>query len=215
MILFRCPACSKTLSRRMTCTSCGFKPRVFRGNIYSFLTETGLPDVKLSREKWDQIYEKKDRSELERSLEAYRIQYYQDTYDQVNREKKLKGAVYLEIGCGEFLFGNLVAPQCRQIVGVDFSLNALFSAKKLLEARGIKNAVLIHADINAMPIADGQVDLIYGGGVIEHFRSTETVVRELYRVLKKTVFRSIPFLFATWAPLRTARCGETSRTCRS
>ena len=47
-----------------------------------------------------------------------------------------------------------------------------------------------------MPIKNNTVDLVYGGGVIEHFKDTGSCIDELYRVLKRSgvSFNTVPYL---------------------
>lgn len=197
MIQFKCPFCGGVLElKRKKCNACGKSIKTFGKNIYSFLPEFREKDIRLSQEKWEKLYKKTDRKKILQDFNAYRDLYFQDTYDQVKEAFRLKNCVYLEIGCGEFVFGNLIAKDCKLVIGVDFSVSALLSARKLMEENGVKNYLLIHADINRLPFADNQIDLIYGGGVIEHFDSTERVVRELYRVLRKggVSFNTVPYL---------------------
>ena len=75
--------------------------------------------------------------------------------------------------------------------------------KKYFDEKGYKRYILIHADINSMPIKDNSVDYIYGGGVIEHFPDTEHILKESYRILKKggVSFNTVP-AFNLWWMLR-------------
>jgi ubiquinone/menaquinone biosynthesis C-methylase UbiE len=92
--------------------------------------------------------------------------------------------------------GQAIAKDCKVIIGVDMSRNALRIARQMLEAKKIKNYLLVQGDINYMPIRNNTVDLIYGGGVIEHFNDTITCLKELCRVLKKSgiSFNTVPYL---------------------
>jgi ubiquinone/menaquinone biosynthesis C-methylase UbiE len=155
-------------------------------------------DVQLSHNKWDDEYERELRSgDYERKYTEYISKNYSDTYRQINTKKPLdKHITYLEIGCGNFFFGQSVAKKCGLIIGIDFSFNALLIAKKMLEKKGIKKFLLIQGDILKMPIKKDTIDLIYGGGVIEHFKDTQNCVNELYRVLRPggVSFNTVPYL---------------------
>ena len=82
------------------------------------------------------------------------------------------------------------------IIGIDFCLSALKIAKKLLDKKGITNYLLIQGDILKMPLKNSSIDFIYGGGVIEHFKNTQSCINELFRVLKVNgvVMNSVPYL---------------------
>ncbi len=196
MIQLQCPKCGSTLGAQQTCPSCQYAATIVDGDIYSFLDTLDTPDLQLSQEKWEALYAANTLEALEQRFDEYQRTYFEDTYQQLNAEKRIKDSVYLEIGCGEFFLGSLIANECRLIVGVDFSLSALRMAKRFLKKRKIKNYLLIHADINHLPIADNQIDIIYGGGVIEHFDDTKTILSELLRVLKKggISFNTVPAL---------------------
>lgn len=66
----------------------------------------------------------------------------------------------------------------------------------MLDGKGITNYQLILGDINKMPIKSNSIDLLYGGGVIEHCENTQTVINEIYRVLKPggVSFNTVPYL---------------------
>lgn len=102
----------------------------------------------------------------------------------------------MEIGCGSFFIGQILAKKCRLVVGIDFSLKALEIARQMLKDQGIENFVLIHGDIFNMPLKSESVNLIYGGGVIEHFQKTEECIKELFRVTSKKgiVLNAVPIL---------------------
>ncbi|GAH68729.1 unnamed protein product, partial [marine sediment metagenome] len=155
-------------------------------------------DLELSIKKWDEFYQEqlKDKSYVEKRND-YVESFFEDTYQQLNECRKLnKNLAYLEIGCGQMFLGQEIADQCQLVIGVDFCPSALRVAKKMLEAKGIKNYLLIQGDILSMPIKTNSIDLIYGGGVIEHFKDTHRCVNELYRVLKKdgVSFNTVPYL---------------------
>jgi ubiquinone/menaquinone biosynthesis C-methylase UbiE len=154
-------------------------------------------DLLLSSKKWDALYREEF---LEKSyykkINYYKKIYFQDVFNQINTIKRINNNRYLEIGCGEFFFGQLISKQCEVIIGVDISKNALRIAKEMMDKRGVKNYLLIQGDIKNMPIKNNCVDIIYGGGVIEHFRDTHSCLTELYRVLRRNgiSFNTVPYL---------------------
>lgn len=194
-----CPQCRAGLQESeglVLCSVCK-KKYVIEDGIFKIPVAVN-DNIEISIEKWDQSYQKTFAvGDHGRELEEYREKYFQDVYRNIVAEKDLgKSTVYLEIGCGPFLFGNLIAHEVALIIGVDFSLTALKVAKQLLEERHITNYVLIQSDILRMPMRDGSVDLIYGGGVIEHFKDTQTCINELFRILKNggVCVNSVPYL---------------------
>lgn len=155
-------------------------------------------DVRLSLEKWDNYYKEiLQNKTYEAEKREYDRRYLRDTLDQIFEYYPLReGDTYLEIGCGPMFLGQEFARRGLNVIGIDFSLSALIIARKMLEDRGIRNYLLIHGDIQDMPLGENTVDLIYGGGVIEHFQNTGAVVAEMYSVLKKggICFNTVPQL---------------------
>lgn len=155
-------------------------------------------DMQLSVKMWDKIYSEqlKTKKYLEYCKNYKRI-YLKDTKSQIEMEyKKNKKGVYLEIGCGQFFLGQELANQFDLIIGIDVCFSALKIAKLMLDKKGIKNYLLIQGDILKLPLKENTIDLVYGGGVIEHFKNTEKCISELYRVLKPDgiSFNTVPCL---------------------
>lgn len=151
-----------------------------------------------SVKKWNKFYKKQLKSNSYKAFNSryYRL-YHKDIYKQVIESYNFsKKTVYLEIGCGHFFLGQALARECGLVIGIDYSFYGLQIAKKLLDEQGIKNYLLIEADITNIPIKNETIDFIYGGGVIEHFKNTQACVDELYRVLKKkgVSFNTVPHL---------------------
>ncbi|MFH1295411.1 MAG: methyltransferase domain-containing protein [bacterium] len=202
LILLACPYCHGGLTENeeyLSCTNCstGAKfPKV--GRIYSFL-ESKEQDVDLSIAKWNQHYQNFDHDRIERELGKYLAEDYPFVRPQLFENGKLnKEMTFLEIGCGSMFLPSQLAHEVKLVVGMDFSLEALQLAQKLLDQKGVTNYLLIHGDIKYMPLSDCCVDLIYGGGVLEHFKDTSRAVSEMHRVLKSggRTFNTVPYLNA-------------------
>ncbi len=193
-----CPSCHGELTKTKNvfeCRACHKKLQIKDGiilNIGDF-----SPDLQVSLAKWDDLYSKElVNNDFWERYERYREIYFPDVYRQLASIKSIKGIVYLEIGCGELFLGQTIAKDCAFIIGIDMSATALDLAHRMLKEKKIVNYLLIQGDINHMPISANSVDLIYGGGVIEHFKDTHTCLAELYRVLKRggTSFNTVPLL---------------------
>ncbi|MBU1327490.1 methyltransferase domain-containing protein [Patescibacteria group bacterium] len=193
-----CPLCKGQLTfdtADLTCKACNRTYPIVDG-IPRFIHNTS-EDLQLSVQKWDISYLKQLKAQhYEKEFAGYKAMYFEDTFEQLNDVKKIKGSVYLEIGSGLFFMGQLLAKQCTLVIGIDISPGALKVAKTMLLEKNIHNYLLIQGDILNMPLASNSVDLIYGGGVIEHFKNTQQCVNELYRVLRKggVSFNSVPML---------------------
>lgn len=196
-----CPKCkSNPVLRKnnLYCRNCRKNYTILEENIIDMLHDGMTEDLRLSRKKWDELYKAELRNETYRKKkEEYTSKYLKDTLAQIFKHYKFqRGDTYLEIGCGPMFLGQELAKKGLNVIGIDFSLPALKIAKRMFKQGGIKNYLLILGDLNEMPIADGRIDLIYGGGVIEHFRNTERSIKEMYRVLKTggVCFNTVPEL---------------------
>jgi SAM-dependent methyltransferase len=84
------------------------------------------------------------------------------------------GARVLDAGCGNGLFWAALSGQ-PNVVGVDYSLGMCLLAR----ARGMR---VHHADINALPFADAQFDLIYSAEMLQCIGDLDPLLGELARV---------------------------------
>ncbi|MFC1538947.1 class I SAM-dependent methyltransferase [Candidatus Latescibacterota bacterium] len=198
-----CPTCSSTLELKNgspECSSCGKNFVLYDKDIPSTLLKIE-DEVEFSKDKWDDYYHnEKLQIEAEKVYKESTLpivlgqlfEYTERTSDQKSGEEK----IYLEIGCGRGTTGEELAKQGWFFIGVDYSLHVLKWLKNKLDSQSIDNYLLIHGDITALPVRTESVDLIYGGGVIEHFKDCQPVVDNLYRVLKTggISFNSVPCL---------------------
>lgn len=202
--ILACPICNNSLiknSKELRCTNTGCKKtyKIISEHIYSFLDTSQTDDTELSIEKWNEFYSDKTKFEdYEKRYQLYMEDNFSNVYRQLSEYKEFKKdeTIFLEIGCGPMFLARALSDKCKLVVGIDFSIEALKTAKAMLEKNKIKNYILIHGDIKNMPIKDDSIDIIYGGGVIEHFTDTYTAIQELYRVLKPSgiSFNTVPHL---------------------
>lgn len=187
-----CPKCGGDLetSKKLRCKKCA--------KIYEFL-DKDIPDFftvnesnKMIQQKWEEFFQ----SEIfqKKAEEEFREVFLDDTLRQILSSTNRKGEVYLEIGCGQGYIGEELAETGWFFIGIDFSKAALLQLKRRLNENAVANFLLIRADINELPIKDDSVDLIYGGGVIEHLEDYQRVVNHLHRSLKPkgVSFNTVP-----------------------
>jgi len=195
-----CPDCRGDLNlknKTLTCSLCTATYPI-KGSIPILLPSSMTGDVKLSLEKWDEEYKKtKNKKELFDLRNNFRKIYLEANMKHLNKiYPTYKNKKYLEIGCGPFFTGQEIANKGSFVVGIDYSLNALRLAKFYLDEEKITNYLLVCGDITKMPFMENTFDLLYGGGVIEHFKDTVGVVKENHRVIKSggTSFNTVPYL---------------------
>lgn len=154
-------------------------------------------DVEITKNQWDKNYKKWwSKSKIFDYLKEYRQDYLDDTLIQMEKFWQIKpGLIYCELGCGPAIVGLEMAKRGCQVVGIDLSVEGLKLAKKLY-AREHANGLFVCGDILNMPFRAESLDLIYAGGVLEHFKNTHAAVEELYRVTKKggRIFATVPFV---------------------
>ena len=196
-----CPFCKSgvtTIDKRLECEKCNKEIGLVHDGIINI---KAIPNSgnSFSEGKWDEIY-LTDYSLKEAELEYKKI-YLDDTKRQVLQYlKKItnRPKTYLEIGCGQAFLGEELANDGWIFIGMDYSSNALKSLKKRLNDRGIKNYFLIKGDIQFLPIKSNSIDLVFGGGVIEHIehiKNTQIVINNIFRVLTQSgvSFNTVPY----------------------
>lgn len=197
--LLACPVCKSKLALKkklLVCINCKRKYGFKSG--FPVLIPDMSEEIRMSMEKWDKLYEHKiETEEYLLDLEDYQKNHQPKIVRQLDKIRAVKkGEIYLEIGCGPAYLGLHYREKGVLWVGVDYSIGALKIARKLANDHKIKDSLFICGDITHMPVANDSINLAYGGGTIEHFKDTKTVVSEIYRVLKKdgTSVNSVPCL---------------------
>lgn len=150
---------------------------------------------------WGKIYDfdlkklEEDRRDFIENKLADHMMYIERSYQFSSM------TLYLEIGCGPAYIGEYLMKQHNVFfIGIDFNYPILVSLKNYFNQQGFTQYVLVHADINDIPMKEGVVDYIYGGGVIEHFKNTDQIVKKLYMLLKKggICFNTVPAFNVMW-----------------
>jgi len=158
-------------------------------------------EARKSQETWEKIYDfnlkklKVDRIDFRDNKLRDHISYICKDYHFTSN------TIYLEIGCGPSYIGEYLGKKYHcYFMGIDFNYQVLISLKKYFDEIGLRKYVLVHADINYLPIKPNSVDFIYGGGVIEHFKDTQGILAGLYKILKKNgvAFNTIPAFNLFW-----------------
>ncbi len=96
-----------------------------------------------------------------------------------------RGAVGLDVGCGNCRHAALLAERVERVVGVDASRGVLGTGRERARERGF-SVSLLQADAAALPLATGVVDLAVYVATLHHLPGRESRVAsldELARVL--------------------------------
>ena len=94
-------------------------------------------------------------------------------------------ARFLEVGCGTAIDACLLAQRrpLASAVAADLSHEAMAVAQRYAQEMGVR-LQLLAGDLKTLPFPDGEFDLVFSQGVLEHFEDPMPGVREQARVLK-------------------------------
>lgn len=115
-----------------------------------------------------------------RSLHVRETDVEQATLSAIG-SAKIDTMVDLGTGTGRML--ELLAPQSRQLVGIDSSREMLAFARANIERLGLKNVQLRHGDIYALSIADGFADLVCLHQVLHFLDDPQRAIQEARRIM--------------------------------
>jgi ubiquinone/menaquinone biosynthesis C-methylase UbiE len=107
----------------------------------------------------------------------------------------------LDLGCGSGELIHTIVSEYREVIGIDYSLMMLKSAKQQLSAHSV---TVIQADCNAIPLQDEAVEQIFALGLLDYVQDVDSVLKEFHRVMKyegNAIF-TIPKSPSLFAPLR-------------
>ena len=88
-----------------------------------------------------------------------------------------------DLGCGTGQLTALVAPHVRQVIGVDGSADMLHEARRRFDRQS--NVDLRLGTLEALPIDDGQVDIVLMALVLHHLPDPGRALKEAARVLRR------------------------------
>lgn len=124
--------------------------------------------------QWDKISSKYGRNT--RKPNGFPFTY-------LSRFKNLK---FLEAGSGDGEIAIYMASiQNCEVVGLEIADSFLKMSNEKIKNRKVKNISFLKGDVRQMTFKDEEFDLIFSGGVIEHFEETFEALKEHVRVLKK------------------------------
>lgn len=104
------------------------------------------------------------------------------------------GDVTVELGSGTGQLSAALALKGRKVVLVDYSAECLAFSKAVFDELGL-SAGFVQADVTkALPLPDGECDLVWSCGLLEHFTEEEIVriLRESARISRGKVLSLVP-----------------------
>jgi ArsR family transcriptional regulator len=92
--------------------------------------------------------------------------------------------VIADLGAGEGAFSLLLAQRAQQVIAVDNSDKMVELGSALAQRQGVRALEYRKGDLEAVPIADGSVDLALFSQSLHHALHPERAVAEAWRILK-------------------------------
>jgi ubiquinone/menaquinone biosynthesis C-methylase UbiE/DNA-binding HxlR family transcriptional regulator len=92
--------------------------------------------------------------------------------------------VIADLGAGEGAFSLLLAQRAQQVIAVDNSDRMVELGSALAQKQGVTALEYRKGDLEAVPIADGSVDLALFSQSLHHAIHPERAIREAWRILK-------------------------------
>jgi len=134
-----------------------------------------MGDTKNEKGSWDQLWRSRKR------LYVYR--------NVIEAAESFLGGVagrsILEVGCGRGATLLELARRGANVVGLDYSEEALAVCKRLESRDGIAGrASFVNADAKKLPFPAESFDFVYSVGLVEHFQDPTAILAEQRRVLR-------------------------------
>ncbi len=118
----------------------------------------------------------------------------------INHAKPQPGEICADLGSGR---GNDVIRMAEEVgetgyvFGIDISEGMITKAKANLEKFEVKNARILHAELENIPLANDSVNLIISNCTINHAIDKQAVWNEVYRILKVSGRFVVSDIYAT------------------
>ena len=88
-----------------------------------------------------------------------------------------------DLGAGEGSFALLLAERATKVIAVDTSAKMLEVGRDQALRNGVKNVELRHGDMEEIPIADAEVDLVFFSQSLHHALHPERALQDAHRIL--------------------------------
>jgi ArsR family transcriptional regulator len=92
------------------------------------------------------------------------------------------GLVVADLGCGTGFLSTALAHRGARVIAVDHSARMLAAARKGPLGRGVE---FRRGELDALPLADGEVDAAFSNLVWHHLPDVAAAAREVFRVVKR------------------------------
>lgn len=199
----RCPRTHSTLhfeGNNLVSEADGTRYPIHDDGIVSFVTDQQLGSSRVQSEHYDRNSAQYFTNLQYSHTEEY-VSFLDDELRSVLDDQDL--GVVAEPCCGAGEVTHVFAKQYKYLIGIDVSLSMLRFAVKNTKSH---DALYVHGDATALPLADGSCDSVVMIGGVHHVPDRERLFREVHRVLKpggRFLFREPLNDFWLWRLIRT------------
>lgn len=138
----------------------------------------------VKKEDWEHFWIKVDLAESRIKDAFYLIDQTKLEYLLPLLPKECKKPLKsLEVGAGSGRLSRFLAKRGYRTTCLDFSPQALKLAKKYYDAANLKGE-FIEGEAENMPFNDGEFDVVFSTGLLEHFEDPMPIIFEMVRVLR-------------------------------
>lgn len=95
-----------------------------------------------------------------------------------------KNLVIADLGAGEALFSQLLAPRAKQVIAVDLSEKMVEHGRNLTKELEITNLEFRVGDLECPPIAESSVDLVIFSQSLHHAKHPEKALQSAFQILQ-------------------------------
>jgi len=92
--------------------------------------------------------------------------------------------IVLDAACGAAHAAEIIAPQVRQVIGLDITPSLLALGAQRLRDGGHRNVLLQEGSVTAMPFVDDSFDLVVCRSSVHHFSDPARAIGEMGRVCR-------------------------------
>jgi SAM-dependent methyltransferase len=97
----------------------------------------------------------------------------------------------LEIGPGTGFYTTMLAPRLRHVTAVEDSRTMADLLSRRLDAEGIGNVSVLHADFRTLPAPEG-FDLVMAFGVLDYIPEPEAFIARMCALARRAVLITVP-----------------------
>lgn len=137
----------------------------------------------------DKIIDKRFKSQYKLRSYAHKKQY-ESVLSHVTQGMKV-----LDAGCGEGVLSVMMSKKGALVTGTDISVPNIEAAKQFAKSEGCDNINFFVSDLDKLPFADNEFDLVVSSHVLEHLPNFDRGLSEVIRVTKKRAVVAIPTVF--------------------